>query len=135
MGGTSQKKQKEEPTVKDFISWFEIPAINFQQAVNFYNHIFNIEMETQFDDNYAMAFFPIKKGIGGAIVTGPNSIPGVIGPLLYLNAGKDLNVILKRVEDAGGRIVMNKTLINEESGYYAIFIDSEGNKLALHSKD
>ena len=137
MGGTSQKKKKEkqEETLKDFISWFEIPAINFQQAVDFYNRIFNMDMETQFDGNYAMAFFPAEKGIGGAIVTGPNSIPVIIGPLLYLNAGKDLNRILNRVEAAGGRIVMTKTLINPESGYFAIFIDSEGNKLALHSKE
>lgn len=135
MGGTSQNKQKKEKPVKDFISWFEIPAINFQQAVDFYNHIFKIEMETQFDDNYAMAFFPVDEGIGGSIVTGPNSIPSTTGPLVYLNAGKDLNLILNRVEEAGGRIVMTKTLINSESGHFAIFIDSEGNKLALHSKD
>lgn len=135
MGGTSPKKQKAEKPVKNFISWFEIPAINFQQAVDFYNRIFKIDMETRFEGNYAMAFFPADKGVGGAIVTGPNSIPSVIGPLLYLNAGKDLNQILKRVEPAGGRVVMTKTLIDGESGHFAIFIDSEGNKLALHSKD
>ncbi len=133
MGGVSSKKKKQEK-LKDYISWFEIPAINFQQAVDFYNEIYDIDMEKNFDDNYAMAFFPAEKGIGGAIVAGPGSIPGIIGPLLYLNAGKDLNVVLERVESAGGRIVMTKTLINEESGYFAIFIDSEGNKLALHSK-
>lgn len=135
MGGLSPKKQKEESSVKDFISWFEIPAINFQQAVDFYNKIFKIDMEKNFDGNYAMAFFPSNKGIGGAIVAGPGSTPSDTGPLLYLNAGKDLNRILKRVEAAGGRIIMPKTLINKESGYFAIFIDSEGNKLALHSKD
>ncbi|CAM4025592.1 VOC family protein [Gillisia limnaea] len=133
MGGVSSKKKKQEK-LKDYISWFEIPAINFQQAVDFYNEIYDIDMEKNFDDNYAMAFFPAEKGIGGAIVAGPGSIPGIIGPLLYLNAGKDLNIVLERVESAGGRIVMTKTLINEESGYFAIFIDSEGNKLALHSK-
>lgn len=135
MGGTSPKKRKREETVKNFVSWFEIPAINFQQAVDFYNHIFKIDMETQLDDNYAMAFFPAENGIGGSIVTGPNSIPSPLGPLVYLNAGEDLNPVLDRVEEAGGRIVMNKTLIDDDSGYFAIFIDSEGNKLALHSKD
>lgn len=136
MGGTTPKKQQlKETPLKYFISWFEIPAINFQQAVNFYNRIFKIDMETQLDENYAMAFFPNEKGIGGAIVTGPNSIPSAIGPLIYLNAGKDLNIVLNRIEEAGGRIVMTKTLINHESGYFAIFIDSEGNKLALHSNN
>lgn len=135
MGGITSKKKKEGIAVKDFISWFEIPAINFQQAVDFYNRIFKIEMETNFDGNYAMAFFPVTNGVGGAVVAGPGSTPGDTGPLLYLNAGKDLSRILKRIEPAGGRIVMPKTLINKESGHFAIFIDPEGNKLALHSKD
>lgn len=79
-------------------------------------------------------FFLQKNGIGGAIVAGPGSTPSDTGSLLYLNGGKDLNLILEKVEAAGGRIIMPKTLINEEAGYFAIFIDSEGNKLALHSK-
>ncbi len=132
MGGVSSKKESQ---FKNFISWFEIPAINFQQAVDFYNHIYSINMEKNFNGNYAMAFFPAKNGIGGSIVAGPGSTPGDSGPLIYLNAGKDLNTVLHKVEEAGGRIVMGKTLINEESGYFAIFIDTEGNKLALHSNN
>lgn len=134
MGGTSSKKQKEKKPFTNFISWFEIPAVNFQQAVDFYNHIYSIDMEKNFSDNHAMAFFPAKNGVGGAIVAGPGSTPSDTGALLYLNGGKDLNLILEKVEAAGGRIIMPKTLINEEAGYFAIFIDSEGNKLALHSK-
>ncbi|MGK7389260.1 MAG: VOC family protein [Candidatus Cyclobacteriaceae bacterium M2_1C_046] len=133
MGGVSSKKQKAEKPLTNYISWFEIPAVNFQQAVNFYNHIYGIDMETNFSGNHAMAFFPAKNGIGGAIVAGPGSTPSDTGSLLYLNGGKDLNLILERIEPAGGRIVMPKTLITEEAGYFAIFIDSEGNKLALHS--
>jgi len=133
MGGVPSKQQNERQ-FKDYISWFEIPAVNFQQAVDFYNHIYGIEMEQNLNGSYAMAFFPAIKGIGGAVVAGPGSIPSDTGPLIYLNAGKDLNPILAKVEEAGGRVVMGKTLINEDSGYFAIFIDSEGNKLALHSK-
>jgi len=132
MGGNT-KKQKNRKEQKNIISWFEIPAINFQQSVNFYNHIFGIEMETNIGDSYAMAFFPVDNGVGGSIVAGPGSTPSDTGPLLYLNAGKDLSLVLNLVEQAGGRIVMPKTLINKESGYFAIFIDPEGNKLALYS--
>ncbi|MFD2518432.1 VOC family protein [Salinimicrobium flavum] len=134
MGGGTTRNKKGKGIFKDYVSWFEIPAVNFQQSVDFYNYIYGIEMETNFDGNYAMAFFPANEGIGGAIVSGPGSTPSDTGPLLYLNGGKDLNIILKKVEKAGGRIIMPKTLINEEAGYFAIFIDSEGNKLALHSK-
>jgi uncharacterized protein len=132
MGGGSLKKEKR--TFKSYVSWFEIPAINFQQAVDFYNHIYDIDMEKNFDDQYAMAYFPAQKGVGGAIVAGPGSTPSDTGPLLYLNGGDNLDKVLRKIEPAGGRIIMPKTLISEEAGYFAIFIDSEGNKLALHSK-
>lgn len=134
MGGVSSKKKKNK-ALTDYISWFEIPAINFQEAVDFYSHIYQLDLEQNVKGNYAMAFFPTDSGIGGAIVAGPGSVPSDTGPLLYLNAGNDLNLILNRVEEAGGRIVMTKTLISEEAGFFAIFIDSEGNKLALHSKE
>ncbi len=134
MGSTSSGKKKKQESIKDYVSWFEIPAINFQQAVNFYNYIYGIKMEQHVTDVNAMAFFPVTTGIGGAVIAGPGSVPSDSGPLIYLNGGKDLNNVLNKIEAAGGRIVMSKTLISKESGYFAIFIDSQGNKLALHSK-
>jgi predicted enzyme related to lactoylglutathione lyase len=133
MGGVRQKKNVKE--LIDFVSWFEIPAIDFNQAVVFYNQIFDIELTQQTNEANKMAFFPVKSGIGGAIICGPGSIPSDKGPLIYLNGGKDLNAVLSRVKSSGGRIVMSKTLIGQEEGYFAIFIDCQGNKLALHSKD
>jgi len=135
MGGIPQNKKKKETAITDFVSWFEIPALNFNQAVRFYNHIFGIEMEENSTDVNSMAFFPVTSGIGGAVISGPGSIPSPIGPLIYLNGGNDLKNVLNKVEEAGGRIVMPKTLISEDEGYYAIFIDCQGNKLALHSKN
>jgi predicted enzyme related to lactoylglutathione lyase len=133
MGGISTKKQK-RTTLKNYVSWFEIPAVNFQNAVEFYSHIYDIQMQQVETGDYLMAFFPAIDGIGGAIVKGPGSLPNDTGPLLYLNGGKDLKNILERVPNAGGRIVLPKTLIADDAGYFAIFIDTEGNKLALHSK-
>jgi hypothetical protein len=133
MGGQSISKKR--VAIKDYVSWFEIPAIDFDQAVSFYNEIFGIEMTQNITDVNAMAFFPVTSGIGGAVISGPGSIPSDKGPLIYLNGGKDLSTILNKVEDAGGRIIMSKTLISEDEGYFAIFIDSQGNKLALHSKN
>ena len=134
MGGITTKKQKKRTPLKDYISWFEIPAINFQFAVDFYSQIYDIQMKQVEMGDYLMAFFPTTDGTGGAIVKGPGSIPNDTGPLLYLNGGKDINDILEKVPLAGGRIVLPKTLIGDDAGYFAIFIDSEGNKLALHSK-
>ncbi len=124
---------KKTKLLKDYVSWFEIPAINFEQAVTFYNFIYDFEMEISSNNNYTMAFFPAAGGIGGAIVCGPGSLPNEKGSLLYLNGGDDLNIILTRVGEAGGRVIMPKTLISEDAGYFAIFLDTEGNKMALHS--
>ncbi|MEQ8423799.1 MAG: VOC family protein [Cyclobacteriaceae bacterium] len=128
--------KKEKPlNLKHYVNWFEIPAYNFDRAVSFYNQIYNITMDTTEINGYSMAFFPAKRGIGGAVVTGEGCTPNTTGPLLYLNGGKDLNVVLSKVEQAGGRVIMNKTLINDAVGHFALFMDSEGNRLALHSKN
>ncbi|MFT5724540.1 MAG: putative enzyme related to lactoylglutathione lyase [Bacteroidia bacterium] len=134
MGSTSTRKKSKASESKIYVSWFEIPAINFKKAVDFYNFIYGIDMATTVNEEYHMAFFPSDSGVGGAVVAGPGSVPSETGPLLYLNGGDDLNKVLKKVESAGGRIIMPKTHIDKESGYFAIFIDSEGNKLALHSQ-
>ena len=135
MGGLPGKRKKDVMAVTDYISWFEIPAVDFQQAVHFYNSIFGIEMNQEINDTNAMAFFPVTTGIGGAVIAGPGSMPSDKGPLIYLNGGHDLNNVLTKVPEAGGRIVMPKTPIGEDAGFFAIFIDSQGNKLALHSNN
>jgi len=128
------QKIKEQTVVKNFVTWFEIPAYNHCRSVAFYNYIFGIQMTTVELNGFAMGFFPAENGITGAIVTGNGCVPSEVGPLIYLNAGDDLNNVLYRVNEAGGRVVLEKTFLSESAGYFALFIDSEGNRLALHSK-
>lgn len=133
METTTKTKSKEE--LVDYINWFEIPVLNLDRAVNFYNQIYDIQMERTEANGYAMAFFPSEEGIGGALVMGPGCVPSETGSLVYLNAGEHLQEILSKVEMNGGRVIMGKTEIDEDAGHFALFIDSEGNKLALHSKN
>jgi len=128
--GTKQKSKK----IKNYVNWFEIPVLNLKRAMAFYNHIYGIQMEMTEMKEYAMAFFPTDTGIGGALVKGPGSVPGETGSLIYLNGGTNLQTMLAKVESVGGRVILEKTKINDDSGFFALFIDSEGNKLALHSK-
>lgn len=120
------------------LNWFEIPVNDFDRARQFYNHLFDYEMRDAPAGPNRRGFLPFDQqggGIGGAIVQGPDYIPSQRGCLIYLNAGDDLSVLLARVQDAGGHIVQEKTLVSEELalGYYAIIRDSEGNRIALHS--
>ncbi|MCB9182585.1 MAG: VOC family protein [Flavobacteriales bacterium] len=118
--------------LKDFISWFEIPVYDIRRAARFYGTIYNLEMEVTGNGEFAMAYFPADKGIGGALIYGPGCVPSDTGTLVYLNAGNDLDGILGRVDLAGGRVIMPRSVISEAAGSFALFIDSEGNRVALH---
>ena len=120
--------------LKDYVTWFEIPAYDLLRAKAFYDHIYGVTMETVQVGDFAMAYFPADQGIGGAVVQGPGCLPNDTGALLYLNAGPDLELLLGRVQEAGGRVVMGRTLISDEAGWFALFIDTEGNRLALHER-
>ncbi|MEJ2634571.1 MAG: VOC family protein [Calditrichia bacterium] len=84
---------------------------------------------------YEMVFLSTEQeSVSGAIVKGEGYIPSDRGTLVYLNGGNDLNVYLSRVEKAGGKVVVPKTRINDDIGYFALFMDTEGNKVAFHSR-
>ena len=117
------------------INWFEIPATDFDRAVRFYGEIYASEMPTRDMGHIKMGFFQHEPGVGtgGAVVCGDGCIPSQTGSKLYLNGGPDLITVLDRVKAAGGTIVMGKKQIAPEIGYFAIIIDTEGNRIYLHS--
>jgi predicted enzyme related to lactoylglutathione lyase len=72
-------------------------------------------------------------GVGGGLVQGDGYVPTAQGINVYLNGGDDLNSVLRKVEAAGGKVVLPKTSIGE-NGFMAFFLDTEGNKVGLHSR-
>jgi predicted enzyme related to lactoylglutathione lyase len=120
------------------ISWFEIPATNIDRATKFYETIFDIKLNPLDMPNIKMRMFPLDdpmKGVGGAVVDsgGFHKPSATDGPLIYLNGNPDVQNVLNKVEAAGGKIMVPKTQISEEYGYMAVFMDTEGNRIALHS--
>jgi predicted enzyme related to lactoylglutathione lyase len=120
--------------MKNAINWFEIAVSDFNRAKVFYETILGGTMQPMEAMGMKSAFFPadLQNGIGGCIIEGPGYVPTNIGSLVYLNGGDDLSVILARIEGAGGKIILPKTAIGP-NGFMAHFIDSEGNKIGLHS--
>jgi uncharacterized protein len=117
-----------------FITWFEIPVTDFARAQKFYSDIFMINIDKTEMGEYLMGFFPgEQESVSGSLVQGKGYVPAENGVLVYLNGGDDLNFVLSKVTEAGGRIAVPKTLIREDIGYFAVFNDTEGNKTALHS--
>ncbi|MBL7748470.1 MAG: VOC family protein [Chitinophagaceae bacterium] len=120
------------------ISWFEIPTTDIDRAQKFYEAIFQITMQPMDFQSTKMRMFPIDdpmKGIGGTLIeSGEFHKPSATdGPLIYLNGNPDVQIVLGRVEAAGGKILMPKTEISPDYGFMAIFLDTEGNRIALHS--
>jgi len=120
------------------ISWFEIPATDLDRAAKFYETILAIKLVPMEMPDFKMRMFPVAdmmNDIGGAVVQAqgfynPSSTDGT---LIYLNANPDVQIVLDRIEKAGGKIVVPKTQISPEYGYMAVFTDTEGNRVALHS--
>ncbi|MDR9415839.1 MAG: VOC family protein [Gracilimonas sp.] len=125
--------------MKNAISWFEIPVDDIKRAHTFYEEIFDYELQPlNVGDNFEMIMFPGEPdGVSGALIKSEDwyQPSKTHGPLLYMNANPDLQKVLDRVVKAGGEISVQKQLINEENGYMAVIIDSEGNRIALHSFD
>ncbi|MEP6794505.1 MAG: VOC family protein [Saprospiraceae bacterium] len=124
--------------MKNAISWFEIPTVDIDRAQKFYEAIFGIEMIPLDLSPIRMRMFPIDDpmtGIGGALVHAEGFYSPSLseGPLVYLNGNPDVQLVLDKVEAAGGKIIVPKTLISPDYGHMAVFADTEGNRVALHS--
>ena len=125
-------------TTTNSLNWFEIPASDLDRAKAFYEAILDLELPTHTMGDMQMAFFPYEPGSGkasGGLAQSPMHTPGQDGVMVYLNANPDMAPVLARIEEAGGQVLMPKTLINEQNGYMAFFLDSEGNRIGLHSQD
>lgn len=122
---------------KNAISWFEIPTRDLNRAQKFYETVFDIQMMPLDLAQIKMRMFPLEDpmGIGGALVHNADfyKSSATDGPLVYLNGNPDVQIFLDRIEKAGGKILVPKTQISPEYGYMAMFLDTEGNRVALHS--
>ncbi|MCF8267838.1 MAG: VOC family protein [Ignavibacteriales bacterium] len=121
--------------MSNVINWFEIPVANMERAISFYQTVLGGEFYRMEMSGIDMAFFPMEgEGIGGALCCGEGYVPSEHGCLVFLNGGDDLSVALSRVNSAGGKVIQEKTLVREDIGFMAMFIDSEGNRIAFHSR-
>jgi len=116
------------------LNWFEISVLDAAKAKTFYETILDTKLEEVEMMGMHMMMLPSQPPhVGGALVKSDYHTPGMTGSVVYLNANPDLQKVLDRVETAGGKIEMPKTLINEETGYMALIHDTEGNRIGLHS--
>lgn len=116
------------------LNWFEIPVTDFARAQRFYEAVLGISIEPMVMGPMTLGMLGTDpNAMGGAIVHGEGGVPSQNGTLIYLNGGDDLAPMLARAVAAGGTVVVSKTEIGNNFGYFAHFLDTEGNKVGLHS--
>jgi len=120
------------------IGWVEIPVANMERAIAFYETVFDFKIERHQMGDQDMGWFPwVDNGLGsgGSLVKHPDYVPSREGVFVYFTCHSgDLNNELARVEGAGGIILIDKREISPEHGFEARILDTEGNRIALHSR-
>jgi predicted enzyme related to lactoylglutathione lyase len=118
------------------VGWFEIPVRDMDRAIQFYSHVFDVALEKQDFGGLLMAWFPWDasgKGAGGSLIQDENYVPSYEGTLIYFSS-VDVETEINRVEEAGGKVLQERTEISPDIGFMGLFEDSEGNRIAVHSQ-
>ena len=148
MSWLCKKETKETKQLKQIIRWFEIPANDFKRATNFYTNVFGIELNLVELNGIRHGIFKLNEGqITGAIVdAGGSEVKS--GVVLFFEGDPTISDLERKIVANGGQILVSKTLIKnkvEEGqyiipknfidgsnlGYFAYFLDTEGNKMGL----
>lgn len=106
------------------------------RSIHFYEAVLKIKIDKMEFDNFEMGLLPYEnQAVTAVLMKGEGYSPTNRGILIYLNAGKNLQLYLDRIVQNGGKVLIPKTPHADNSGYFATFIDSEGNRLGLHSSN
>ncbi|MDH4069913.1 MAG: VOC family protein [Ignavibacteria bacterium] len=121
--------------MKNNIVWVDIPVVNLERSISFYSAILGVPVATEGGDGFTIGLFPhTEEEVGGCLYTpGEDNSPSRKGPLIYLNAEGRLAEAVRAAGANGGQVLEPVHSIGPH-GFRAIILDSEGNRLALHSE-
>jgi hypothetical protein len=114
------------------VVWFDIPVADLERAQAFYAATLGIKVHREQVDGYSFCVLDHTDGNGGCLVPGKDSISASAGILVYLNVEGRIRDACTQVGRFKGRIVEAIHAIGPH-GFRAIIVDSEGNRVALHS--
>ncbi len=119
---------------KNVAAWFEIPTLDLDRAARFYESVLGVKLQRESMGSMRMAIFPHQApDHSGAVVVADGYRPATEGTVVYLNLAQDLAGALARVEQAGGKVLLGKTALPGDQGFFAQFLDGDGNRVGLYS--
>jgi predicted enzyme related to lactoylglutathione lyase len=113
--------------------WFEIPVTDMARAKQFYSEVTQSTFTDEDMPDMKMAMFDgSETDTCGMLVEAEGYVPSATGQVIYFGAD-DLSTVLDRAVKQGSEVLVPKTNIGEDKGFFAHFIDSEGNRIGLYS--
>jgi predicted enzyme related to lactoylglutathione lyase len=120
------------------LCWTDIPVTNLDRAVKFYSAVLGREVSKMSEAGFEYGLLPHEEqNASGCLCVGGDSVgtanqPSQTGPLIYLSVEGRLDDAVKAARTNGGKVLQEKHQIGPH-GFRAVVVDSEGNRLALHS--
>jgi uncharacterized protein len=120
-------------SVKNRVVWVDIPVADLDRSAAFYAAVMGIKVSKQSFGEDSFCVLEHEEGNGGCLVLNKAEVSGSTGILVYLNVHGRIRDAAAQVEQLGGRVLEAIHPIGPH-GFRAIVIDSEGNRVALHSQ-
>ena len=113
--------------------WFDIPVANLERAASFYRGVLGIQIDTVSVEGFSFCVLAHEEGNGGCLVPHADQITSTGGILVYMNVDGRIRDAQAQVERLGSKVLEAVHNIGPH-GFRAIVLDSEGNRIALHSE-
>ncbi|MGV6851367.1 MAG: VOC family protein [bacterium] len=120
-------------TLHNRVVWFDIPVADLERAAAFYAEVLNIKVDLIETQGFKFAVLEHEEGNGGCLLPNQNDISAQQGIMVYFNVNGRLQSAVTQVEVKGGQVVQPIHAIGPH-GFRAVVLDSEGNRIVLHSE-
>ena len=112
--------------------WFDIPVVDLDRAARFYTAVIGVDVQKEQFGDISFCILDHKDGNGGCLIVDPNAVSADHGVLVYLNVDGRIRDALDQVKKLGGKMIEDIKSLGQY-GFRALVLDSEGNRIALHS--
>lgn len=114
------------------VVWIDIPVADLDRAAKFYAAVLGVPIHAEEFSGFKFCVIDHRDGNGGCLVVKPEEMSSTGGILVYLNVDGRIRDAVAEAESHLGKIVQPIHSIGPH-GFRAVAVDSEGNRIALHS--
>ena len=121
--------------IHNTIAWVDIPVNDLGRAISFYEAILSKPVEKVAEHGLEFGLLPhTEDNVSGCLCVQKDRKPSCDGPLVYLNVEGRLDQAIEIARSLGQEIIVEKEQIGPY-GHRAVLLDTEGNGIALYSKE